>query len=81
MYDLRVPVESYEREIDRLKTAAANAAKDTSQGTKGKKEQERFNTLIDKLQVGLMSKNLCNHEYRNDESIILTRVYTSVSNE
>lgn len=52
MYDLRVPVESYEREIDRLKTAAANAAKDTSQGTKGKKEQERFNTLIDKLQVG-----------------------------
>lgn len=51
MYDLRVPVESYEREIDRLKTAAANVAKDSSQGTKGKKEQERFNTLIDKLQV------------------------------
>ncbi|KAG6465042.1 hypothetical protein O3G_MSEX014901 [Manduca sexta] len=50
MYDLRVPVESYEREIERLKIAAANAAKDTSQGTKGKKEQERFNTLIDKLQ-------------------------------
>ncbi|CAH2091992.1 unnamed protein product [Euphydryas editha] len=50
MYDLRVPVESYEREIDRLKTAASNAAKDTSQGTKGKKEQERFNTLIEKLQ-------------------------------
>ncbi|CAH2979751.1 unnamed protein product [Chilo suppressalis] len=50
MYDLRVPVESYEREIERLKTAAANAAKDTSQGTKGKKEQERFNTLIEKLQ-------------------------------
>ncbi|XP_064073482.1 THO complex subunit 2 isoform X3 [Vanessa tameamea] len=50
MYDLRVPVESYEREIERLKTAASNAAKDTSQGTKGKKEQERFNTLIDKLQ-------------------------------
>ncbi|XP_026748281.2 THO complex subunit 2 isoform X1 [Galleria mellonella] len=50
MYDLRVPVESYEREIERLKTAAANAAKDTSQGTKGKKEQERYNTLIEKLQ-------------------------------
>ncbi|XP_053599966.1 THO complex subunit 2 [Plodia interpunctella] len=50
MYDLRVPVESYEREIDRLKIAAANAGKDTSQGTKGKKEQERFNTLIEKLQ-------------------------------
>ncbi|XP_045763498.1 THO complex subunit 2 isoform X4 [Maniola jurtina] len=50
MYDLRVPVESYEREVDRLKTAAANAAKDTSQGSKGKKEQERFNTLVDKLQ-------------------------------
>ncbi|CAH0721695.1 unnamed protein product, partial [Brenthis ino] len=50
MYDLRVPVESYEREIERLKSAAANAVKDSSQGTKGKKEQERFNTLIDKLQ-------------------------------
>ncbi|XP_013185845.1 THO complex subunit 2 isoform X2 [Amyelois transitella] len=50
MYDLRVPVESYEREIDRLKIAAANAGKDMSQGTKGKKEQERFNTLIEKLQ-------------------------------
>lgn len=54
MYDLRVPEESYEREIDRLKIAAANAAKDTSQGTKGKKEQERFNTLIDKLQVSVI---------------------------
>lgn len=51
MYDLRVPVESYEREIERLKTAAANVSKDSSQGTKVKKEQERFNTLIEKLQV------------------------------
>lgn len=51
MYDLRVPEESYDREIDRLKIAAANATKDTSQGSKGKKEQERFNALIDKLQV------------------------------
>lgn len=51
MYDLRVPVESYEREVGRLKASAISAAKDNSQGTKGKKEQERFNTLIDKLQV------------------------------
>lgn len=51
MYDLRVPVESYEREVGRLKASAVAAAKDNSQGTKGKKEQERFNTLIDKLQV------------------------------
>ncbi|KAI5636702.1 transcription factor/nuclear export subunit protein 2 domain-containing protein [Phthorimaea operculella] len=50
MYDLKVPEESYDREIDRLKIAAAAAAKDASQGTKGKKEQERFNTLIEKLQ-------------------------------
>lgn len=50
MYDLRVPEESYDKEIDRLKLAAANATKDSSQGTKGKKEQERFNALIDKLQ-------------------------------
>ncbi|XP_041973437.1 THO complex subunit 2 isoform X2 [Aricia agestis] len=50
MYDLKVPVESYDREIDRLKIAAANATKDSSQGSKGKKEQERYNTLIEKLQ-------------------------------
>ncbi|XP_022828903.1 THO complex subunit 2 isoform X1 [Spodoptera litura] len=50
MYDLRVPEESYDREIERLRTAAANVAKDMSQGTKGKKEQDRFNALIDKLQ-------------------------------
>ncbi|XP_068627551.1 THO complex subunit 2 [Battus philenor] len=50
MYDLKVPEESYDREIERLKIAASNAAKDSSQGTKGKKEQERFNTLIEKLQ-------------------------------
>ncbi|KAJ2950525.1 hypothetical protein O0L34_g8768 [Tuta absoluta] len=50
MYDLKVPEESYDREIDRLKVAAAAAARDTSLGTKGKKEQERFNSLIDKLQ-------------------------------
>ncbi|GBP63213.1 THO complex subunit 2 [Eumeta japonica] len=50
MYDLRVPEESYNREIERLKNAAANAAKDTSQGSKGKKEQERFLTLAEKLQ-------------------------------
>lgn len=51
MYDLRVPVESYEREVERLRASAAAAAKDSSQGSKGKKEQERFNTLIEKLQV------------------------------
>lgn len=52
MYDLRVPVESYDREEARLKVAAAIAAKDTSsQGSKGRKEQERFKTLIDKLLV------------------------------
>lgn len=51
MYDLRVPVESYEKEITRLKNAAAAAAKDSSLGSKGKKEKERYNTLIDKLKV------------------------------
>ncbi|XP_049865529.1 THO complex subunit 2 isoform X2 [Pectinophora gossypiella] len=50
MYDLKVPEESYDREIDKLKTVASATAKDTSQGTKGKKEVERYNTLIDKLQ-------------------------------
>lgn len=57
MYDLRVPVESYEREIERLRIAAASAAKDTSQGTKGKKDQERLNSLIDKLQVRTLKPN------------------------
>lgn len=51
MYDLKVPEDCYDREIERLRASAAAAAKDSSQGTKGKKEQERFNTLIDKLQV------------------------------
>lgn len=49
MYDLRVPVEMYEKEITRLKNAAAAVTKDSSVGNKGKKERERFNTLIEKL--------------------------------
>ncbi|XP_048481158.1 THO complex subunit 2 isoform X2 [Plutella xylostella] len=48
MYDLKVPVESYDREIERLRAAAA-AARDAP-GTKGKKEQERYHTLLEKLQ-------------------------------
>ncbi|XP_026326436.1 THO complex subunit 2 isoform X2 [Hyposmocoma kahamanoa] len=70
MYDLRVPVESYEREVGRLKSSAAAAAKDNSQGTKGKKEQERFNTLIDKLQ-----------EERRRQSEHVSRVLARLSRE
>ncbi|XP_015433412.1 PREDICTED: THO complex subunit 2 [Dufourea novaeangliae] len=51
MYDLYVPVESYQREINKLKQLAAQSAdsKDVNVG-KGKKEQERYTTLIEKLQ-------------------------------
>ncbi|XP_047355707.1 THO complex subunit 2 isoform X2 [Vespa velutina] len=51
MYDLYVPVESYQREINKLKQLAIQAAdsKDMN-ASKGKKEQERYTTLIEKLQ-------------------------------
>ncbi|XP_058804081.1 THO complex subunit 2 isoform X2 [Phymastichus coffea] len=51
MYDLYVPTESYQREVNKLKQLAAQAAdsKDLT-ASKGKKEQERYQTLIDKLQ-------------------------------
>uniref|UniRef100_A0ABD2WT94 THO complex subunit 2 n=1 Tax=Trichogramma kaykai TaxID=54128 RepID=A0ABD2WT94_9HYME len=51
MYDLYVPVDSYQREINKLKQMASQAAdsKDMT-ASKGKKEQERYQTMIDKLQ-------------------------------
>ncbi|XP_011499496.1 PREDICTED: THO complex subunit 2 [Ceratosolen solmsi marchali] len=51
MYDLYVPVDSYQREINKLKQLASQAAdsKDLT-ASKGKKEQERYTTLIEKLQ-------------------------------
>ncbi|XP_077302738.1 THO complex subunit 2-like protein isoform X2 [Arctopsyche grandis] len=55
MYDLQVPTESYKREIDRLKALASSAGSEnnsssSSNVTKGRKEHERYNTLIEKLQ-------------------------------
>ncbi|XP_063988875.1 THO complex subunit 2 isoform X2 [Diachasmimorpha longicaudata] len=51
MSDLFTPVDSYQREMNRLKQLAGQAAdsKDMN-ASKGKKEQERYTTLIDKLQ-------------------------------
>lgn len=51
IYDLFVPAESYQREINKLKQLAAQAVdgKDAN-ASKGKKEQERCTTLIEKLQ-------------------------------
>ncbi|XP_012259618.2 THO complex subunit 2 [Athalia rosae] len=51
MFDLYVPVESYQREINKLKQLATQAAdsKDMNM-SKGKKEQERYTTLTEKLQ-------------------------------
>ncbi|XP_034949841.1 THO complex subunit 2 [Chelonus insularis] len=51
MYDLFVPTESYQREINKIKQQAAQAAdsKDIN-ASKGKKEQDRYTTLIEKLQ-------------------------------
>ncbi|XP_014219414.1 THO complex subunit 2 isoform X2 [Copidosoma floridanum] len=51
MYDLYVPVDSYQREINKLKQLALQAAdsKDMT-ASKGKKEQEKYTALIEKLQ-------------------------------
>lgn len=51
MYDLYVPADSYQREINKLKalSAAVTDSKEMS-GSKGKKEQERYTTMIEKLQ-------------------------------
>lgn len=51
MYDLYVPADSYQREVNKLKTMSAQVtdSKEMS-GSKGKKEQERFATMIEKLQ-------------------------------
>ncbi|KAK7790717.1 hypothetical protein R5R35_007956 [Gryllus longicercus] len=50
MYDLFVPADSYQREINKIKALAAQAldAKDMA-ASKGKKEQERFQALMEKL--------------------------------
>ncbi|XP_024887298.1 THO complex subunit 2 isoform X7 [Temnothorax curvispinosus] len=51
MYDLYVPGESYQREISKLKQLAAQTADSKDMNlSKGKKEQERYTTLIEKLQ-------------------------------
>ncbi|XP_043266760.1 THO complex subunit 2 isoform X2 [Venturia canescens] len=51
MYDLFVPVESYQREINKLKQQAAQASDSKEMNvSKVKKEQERCGTLIEKLQ-------------------------------
>ncbi|KAK6626298.1 hypothetical protein RUM43_006609 [Polyplax serrata] len=51
MYDLQVPVESYQKEINKIKQASLQAVDSKEMTTsKGKKEQERFNALMEKLQ-------------------------------
>ncbi|EFN80499.1 THO complex subunit 2 [Harpegnathos saltator] len=51
MYDLYVPVESYQREVSKLKQLATQTADSKDMNvSKGKKEQERYTTLIEKLQ-------------------------------
>ncbi|XP_058121389.1 THO complex subunit 2 [Anopheles ziemanni] len=51
MYDLQVPVESYQREITKLRLLA-NAVMESKEqnASKNKKEQERYVALMDKLQ-------------------------------
>ncbi|KAJ6649298.1 THO complex subunit 2, partial [Pseudolycoriella hygida] len=46
MYDLQVPVDSYQKEIDKIKLQLNSKEMNMS---KGRKEQERFTALIDKL--------------------------------
>lgn len=49
MYDLQVPADTYQREINKLKQASAFVM-DSMNASKGKKEQERYLALIEKLQ-------------------------------
>uniref|UniRef100_A0A182MYW7 THO complex subunit 2 n=1 Tax=Anopheles dirus TaxID=7168 RepID=A0A182MYW7_9DIPT len=51
MYDLQVPMESYQREISKLKQLSAAVMESKEQNaSKNKKEQERYMALMDKLQ-------------------------------
>uniref|UniRef100_A0A182J8B0 THO complex subunit 2 n=1 Tax=Anopheles atroparvus TaxID=41427 RepID=A0A182J8B0_ANOAO len=51
MYDLQVPVESYQREIAKLKQLSIAVMESKEQNaSKNKKEQERYVALMDKLQ-------------------------------
>uniref|UniRef100_A0A182R0W0 THO complex subunit 2 n=1 Tax=Anopheles farauti TaxID=69004 RepID=A0A182R0W0_9DIPT len=51
MYDLQVPMESYQREISKLKQLSAAVMDSKEQNaSKNKKEQERYMALMDKLQ-------------------------------
>ncbi|XP_052864663.1 THO complex subunit 2 [Anopheles cruzii] len=51
MYDLQVPVESYQREITKLKQLSVAVMESKEQNaSKNKKEQERYVALMDKLQ-------------------------------
>ncbi|XP_030748048.1 THO complex subunit 2 isoform X2 [Sitophilus oryzae] len=49
MYDLFVPEETYQQAINKVKQQSV-AAMEATTGNKGKKEQERFQSLIEKLQ-------------------------------
>ncbi|XP_057340022.1 THO complex subunit 2 isoform X1 [Microplitis mediator] len=51
MYDLFVPADSYQREINKIKQQAIQAADSKEMNvSKGKKEQDRYTALIEKLQ-------------------------------
>ncbi|XP_053672541.1 THO complex subunit 2 [Anopheles nili] len=51
MYDLQVPMESYQREISKLKQLSMAVMESKEQNaSKNKKEQERYIALMDKLQ-------------------------------
>ncbi|XP_008557478.1 THO complex subunit 2 isoform X2 [Microplitis demolitor] len=51
MYDLFVPADSYQREINKIKQQAIQAADSKDMNvSKGKKEQDRYTALIEKLQ-------------------------------
>lgn len=52
MSDLYVPLDSYEREMDKVKMLAAAAGSEGgANAAKGRKEQERYVTLENKLKV------------------------------
>lgn len=87
MYDLQVPTDSYQKEILKLKqlSLAVMDSKDMNP-SKGKKEQERYNALMDKLQDEKKKQQehvdkIMNRLTQEKDSWFLSRSAKSAKNE
>lgn len=70
MSDLYVPLDSYDREMERVKgLAAAAGSEGGANAAKGRKEQERYLTLENKLKVKTTLSQDVNRNFPN-QSIV-----------